>query len=75
MLEYIKTLDYDSVPDYNTLRQLFLNGLKKRKATDDGKNVIFTSTSSASANGTHEQQDASIKKVEQNHYHYWGHCN
>lgn len=64
MLEYIKTLDYHTVPDYNKLRQLFQSGLKKRKATDDGKNVIFTSsTSAATTNGTHDQRDASSKKV------------
>ncbi|KAK3714383.1 hypothetical protein QZH41_020630 [Actinostola sp. cb2023] len=61
LLEYVNTLDYDTVPDYNKLRQTFQNGLKKRKSSDDGKSVIYSLPSVTSdTNGTH--REASPKK-------------
>lgn len=42
-LEYIKTLEYKQEPDYERIRKLFKDGLKKRGCNDDGKNVKFTS--------------------------------
>ena len=41
-LEYINTLKYQQEPDYDLIRKLFKDGLKKRGGTDDGKNVKFT---------------------------------
>ena len=41
-LEYINTLTYEQEPDYEFIRKLFKDGLRKRGGTDDGKNVKFT---------------------------------
>lgn len=41
-LEYIDTLKYQQEPDYEFIRKLFKDGLKKRGGTDDGKNIKFT---------------------------------
>ena len=41
-LEYINTLKYQQEPDYEFIRKLLKDGLKKRGGTDDGKNVKFT---------------------------------
>lgn len=41
-LEYITTLKYQQEPDYEFIRKLFKDGLKKRGGTDDGKNIKFT---------------------------------
>ena len=41
-LEYINTIKYQQEPDYEHIRKLFRDGLKKRGTTDDGKNVKFT---------------------------------
>lgn len=41
-LEYINTLKYQQEPDYEFIRKLFKDGLKKRGCTDDGKNIKFT---------------------------------
>ena len=41
-LEYIDTLKYQQEPDYEFIRKLFKDGLKRRGGTDDGKNVRFT---------------------------------
>ena len=42
-LEYVNTLKYEQEPDYEHIRKLFRDGLKRRGCTDDGKNVKFTS--------------------------------
>lgn len=41
-LKYIVKLGYDEEPDYNKLRKIFQDGLRKRRFTDDGKTVKFT---------------------------------
>ena len=41
-MKYIVKLDYDQEPDYNKLRKIFQDGLRKRRYTDDGKTVKFT---------------------------------
>lgn len=41
-LEYINTLKYQQEPDYEFIRKLFKDGLKKRGGSDDGKNIKFT---------------------------------
>ena len=41
-LEYINTLKYQQEPDYEFIRKLFKDGLKKRGGTDDGKNIKVT---------------------------------
>lgn len=41
-LEYINTLKYQQEPDYELIRKLLRDGLKKRGGTDDGKNIKFT---------------------------------
>lgn len=41
-LEYIDTLKYQQEPDYEFIRKLFKDGLKRRGGADDGKNVRFT---------------------------------
>lgn len=41
-LEYINTLKYQQEPDYEFIRKLFKDGLKRRGGADDGKNVRFT---------------------------------
>ena len=53
-LEYVNTLKYQQVPDYEHIQKLLKDGLKKRGCTDDGKNVKFTSAqaSSPSASAT-----------------------
>lgn len=48
-LEYINTLEYEDQPDYEFIRKLFREGLKKRGCTDDGKNVKFTTSKASSA--------------------------
>lgn len=48
-LEYINSLKYEDEPNYEYIRKLFRDGLKKRGCTDDGKNVNFTKVSSATA--------------------------
>jgi len=35
-------LKYQQEPDYEFIRKLFKDGLKKRGCTDDGKNIKFT---------------------------------
>ena len=42
-LEYVNTLKYEQEPDYEHIRKLFRDGLKRRGCTDDGKNVKLTS--------------------------------
>ena len=42
-LEYVNTLKYEQEPDYEHIRKLFRDGLKRRGCADDGKNVKFTS--------------------------------
>ena len=42
-MKYIVKLDYDQEPDYNKLRKIFQDSLRKRRFTDDGKTVKFTS--------------------------------
>ena len=42
-LQYINTLEYEQEPDYEHLRKLFKDGLKKRGCTDDGRTVKFKS--------------------------------
>lgn len=48
-LEYINTLKYQQEPDYEFIRKLFKDGLRKRGSTDDGKNVKFTTGKASSA--------------------------
>ncbi|XP_031558453.1 serine/threonine-protein kinase VRK1-like [Actinia tenebrosa] len=62
-LGYVKNLEYDQIPDYGKIRQIFQNGLKKRKASDDGRSVIFTPSAGATANGAHEMKDDSKRKT------------
>ena len=40
-LQYVKSLEYDSEPDYEKLKGLLRNGLKKTGKTDDGVSVIL----------------------------------
>jgi hypothetical protein len=47
--EYVNTLKYDEMPDYNKLRKLFQDGLRKRKFTNDGQTVTFRTADSASS--------------------------
>lgn len=42
--EYINLLKYQQEPDYEHVRKIFKDGLKKRGCTDDGKSVKFTSS-------------------------------
>lgn len=47
-LEYITTLEYEEEPNYECIRKLFKDGLKKRGCTDDGKSVKFSSATASS---------------------------
>ena len=47
-LEYITTLEYEQEPNYECIRKLFKDGLKKRGCTDDGKSVEFSSATASS---------------------------
>ena len=40
-LEAVRSLEYDSEPDYTALRTILKDGLKKAGHTDDGKSVIL----------------------------------
>lgn len=40
-LEYVSSLEYEQEPDYEHIRKLLKDGLKKRGCTDDGKSVKF----------------------------------
>ena len=48
-MKYIVTLAYDQIPEYNKLRKIFQDGLRKRKFTDDGLTVKFTNSDVASS--------------------------
>ncbi|XP_015754496.1 PREDICTED: serine/threonine-protein kinase VRK1-like isoform X1 [Acropora digitifera] len=47
-LEYVSSLKYQQEPDYEHIRKLLKDGLKKRGCTDDGKSVKFTPPACAS---------------------------
>ena len=47
-LEYISSLKYQQEPDYEHIRKLLKDGLKRRGFTDDGKSVKFTPPACAS---------------------------
>ena len=56
-LEFVNRLGYEEEPDYNFIRKLFADGLKKQGVKDDGKSVTFVAdqpeqaTSPVSARG------------------------
>jgi len=47
-LEYVSSLKYQQEPDYEHIRKLLKDGLKRRGFTDDGKSVKFTPPACAS---------------------------
>lgn len=47
-LEYVSSLKYQQEPDYEHIRELLKDGLKRRGFTDDGKSVKFTPPACAS---------------------------
>ena len=57
--KYIVKLGYDQQPDYNKLRKIFQDGLRKRRLSDDGQGVIFKSgqDSEKLSNGYLEDDD------------------
>jgi len=61
-------LKYQQEPDYEFIRKLFKDGLKKRGTTDDGKNIKFTtgkvSSPSSSAAGTELCNGHSLEEKE-----------
>ena len=59
-LKYVATLEYDEEPNYNKLRKIFQDGLRKRRFSDDGKSVKFRTGGSIEAgvqNGNSEEGD------------------
>lgn len=64
-LEYINSLKYEDEPNYEYIRKLFRDGLKKRGCTDDGKNVNFTKkrkSEDTSVSPTAKKSKASLGK-------------
>ena len=51
------------MPDYNKLRKLFQDGLKKRKFTNDGQMVKFRAADSANSSNEKASNDLSTFKV------------
>ena len=58
-LKYVNTLKYEETPDYNKLRKLFQDGLKKRKLTNDGQTVNFRAADAASSSNEKLSNDLS----------------
>lgn len=60
-LQYIVTLEYDGEPDYNKLRKIFQDGLRKRRFSDDGKSVKFKAGETTEVdlqNGTLDEEES-----------------
>lgn len=55
--KYIATLKYVEIPDYNKLRKIFQDGLRKRKFTDDGQTVKFKTADGASSSNDDAMED------------------
>ena len=64
--KYIKTLKYDEIPDYNKLRKMFQDGLRKRKFTDDGQTVKFKTADGASSSKEEAFDDGASDMVGEN---------
>lgn len=70
-------LDYDEMPDYNKLRKIFQDGLRKRKFTNDGQTVKFKTADCASfstqaafeddANDMVKKSDFTLGLIQENH--------
>ena len=61
--KYISTLKYEEIPDYNKLRKMFQDGLRKRKYTDDGQTVKFKPGDCASSSNDEAFECFSNDKV------------
>ena len=61
--KYISTLKYEEIPDYNKLRKMFQDGLRKRKFTDDGQTVTFKPGDCASSSNDEAFESYSNDKV------------
>jgi hypothetical protein len=67
--KYIATLKYVEIPDYNKLRKIFQDGLRKRKFTDDGQTVKFKTADGASSSNDDAMEDCLNDSVNGKSFH------